>query len=89
MPGLIDLRGRRFGKLVAELLFSKDDLSRAIWWCRCDCGWLGFKHARNLVSGRTRSCGGCGPMIGSKELARKAGLASGRVATAKRNRVAA
>ena len=51
MPSLIDLTGRRFGRLVV--------LSRAgaVWHCQCDCGKTCDVAARNLLHRGTVSCG--------------------------------
>jgi hypothetical protein len=52
----INLSGRRFGRLVAEQAYGKTPSGQMIWNCRCDCGNLKPVHARNLLSGATRSC---------------------------------
>src|SRR5262245_4008157 len=55
---LIDLTGRRFGKLVVQRLAGR--ARRAIHWeCRCDCGGISVVRAGNLTRGNTKSCG-CG-----------------------------
>ena len=53
-----DLRGRRFGRLVA----LKDSGQRtgngcARWVCRCDCGHETLVSSDKLLGARTRSCG--------------------------------
>jgi len=55
---IVDLKGKRFGRLIV----IKDTLRRTsgrskIWLCRCDCGNLVSIGAQNLSSGHTKSCG--------------------------------
>ena len=61
MAELIDLTGKRFGKLV---VLSKGESRRtsggqfkATWICKCDCGNTTTVDAEKLRNGRTRSCG--------------------------------
>ena len=58
VTSILDLTGKRFGKLVAV---SKTDERNAsgcvVWLCRCDCGNYTKVHTRSLNSGNTRSCG--------------------------------
>lgn len=52
-----DLKGKRFGKLVA---IEKTDLrcfNNVIWLCKCDCGNYKQVPSANLLNGTTRSCG--------------------------------
>ena len=49
-----DLAGRRFGKLVARGLRSRNP---TIWDCLCDCGTEKAIRASNLKNGNSRSCG--------------------------------
>lgn len=49
---LIDLRGKRFGRLVV-LEYVGD--SR--WKCKCDCGMIVYPSSGNLRKGDIRSCG--------------------------------
>lgn len=62
MSALIDLTGRRFGRLfvleragtyVADGGFHKS----ATWRCRCDCGRETVVMSQDLRRGTTRSCG--------------------------------
>ena len=52
----VDLRGRRFGRLVAlEPVGSKKE---KMWWkCQCDCGNFLTTTSHHLTSGNTQSCG--------------------------------
>lgn len=56
-----DLTGQRFGKLIA-IERTMDHIypngkHKVKWLCKCDCGNIKSILARNLTSGRTRSCG--------------------------------
>lgn len=53
---VIDLRGRRFGRLVVRR-FSHTRIRRAYWECVCDCGNVTIVRAGDLNSERTKSCG--------------------------------
>jgi hypothetical protein len=57
-PGtVINLRGRRFGRLkVIERAPNTSDW-KARWCCRCDCGAELIVLSSNLRRGNTRSCG--------------------------------
>ena len=61
MPKLIDLTGKRFGRLVVlervENRVTENGSSTTMWRCRCDCGNIVDVHGGNLRSGHTRSCG--------------------------------
>ena len=49
-----DLTGKRFGKLIAKELVS---INPPQWRCLCDCGKEKIVKSKNLISGRTQSCG--------------------------------
>ncbi|MGI6751107.1 MAG: hypothetical protein ACOX4U_00580 [Anaerovoracaceae bacterium] len=56
MPKLIDLTGRRFGRLT--VLQRNGSLhGHASWACVCDCGNISCVASGDLVSGKTSSCG--------------------------------
>lgn len=60
MPVLIDLTGRRFGRLVVERAVERTTPAgkrRRYWLCRCDCGSGSTAETSNLTSGNTTSCG--------------------------------
>lgn len=61
MAALLDLTGRRFGRLVVVKRsaphFSPNGKRSTMWLCRCDCGNEVTAFSQNLVRGRTRSCG--------------------------------
>lgn len=54
---IINLVGRRFGRLVVLKACEKRRWKAIVWECRCDCGERAYIIGRNLVSGRTKSCG--------------------------------
>ena len=57
MSKLIDLTGKRFGRLtvLSRAENSKDD--KAKWLCRCDCGNTCIVYGISLRRGHTHSCG--------------------------------
>jgi len=55
---IIDLRGRRFGRLVApERARPSIRNHKACWPCVCDCGRRKRLRAAHLLAGSTVSCG--------------------------------
>ena len=52
---VINLAGRRFGRLVVEK--RADDAKGVAWECLCDCGNAHIVASSDLKSGATRSCG--------------------------------
>lgn len=52
---LIDLTGRRFGRLT--VVSRVPDTNPIKWHCRCDCGHFTDVLGWNLRSGKTTSCG--------------------------------
>ena len=63
MP-LIDLTGRRFGRLTVlrrsgtyHYKRGGSDHTCPLWLCRCDCGAEAEILGNNLRAGRSRSCG--------------------------------
>lgn len=60
MSNVIDMRGRRFGRL--EVISRAPDFiqparKKVAWLCRCDCGIERNFDASNLRTGNTLSCG--------------------------------
>jgi hypothetical protein len=53
---LIDLTGKRFGRLIVVKLAPKRNGS-TYWECKCDCGKTKEIFAESLKDGDTRSCG--------------------------------
>jgi len=58
MPGSkpLDLRGRRFGDLVAIEIAGRKN-KKMVWRCNCDCGRSHLVKSVALVGGTTVSCG--------------------------------
>lgn len=54
---MLDLGGKRFGKLTVVKSTNKKDGSNYIWECKCDCGNTLFVRGTSLVDGNTTSCG--------------------------------
>lgn len=55
---LIDLTGKRFGRLVViEKAHRRTNGTGFHWKCLCDCGSIAFPASQGLKSGRTKSCG--------------------------------
>lgn len=61
MPKLIDLTGKRFGRLVvlekAGRRVSENGNATIMWKCKCDCGNVVEIRGASLRNGNTRSCG--------------------------------
>jgi 5-methylcytosine-specific restriction endonuclease McrA len=54
---LVDLTGKRFGKLTAIERIGQAKRSKAIWLFQCDCGEVATRVADNILHGGTQSCG--------------------------------
>ncbi|MCD8365292.1 MAG: transcriptional regulator [Clostridiales bacterium] len=55
---IVDLTGRRFGRLTVLYPTDRRDEKRSVFWmCRCDCGNTVEVTESNLVYGTYRSCG--------------------------------
>ena len=52
-----DLRGKRFGKLVAVIPIGKNNSGHYVWKCDCDCGNITTVSSTDLLQGLTQSCG--------------------------------
>ena len=58
MGKLIDLVGKKFGKLtVLSITDERNADNRVIWKCQCDCGNIKNVSSNLLKSGDTKSCG--------------------------------
>lgn len=53
----LDLRGMRFGRLIATELVGKDKQGKLMWLCVCDCGNESIVRRAGLRNGGTTSCG--------------------------------
>lgn len=54
---LIDIRGKRYGKLVVLRHAGTSKNRQSRWLCQCDCGKTKEIVRSNLTSGHARSCG--------------------------------
>ena len=59
MPKIIDLTGKKIGKLTVLYPTGKSAHNGIVWRCRCDCGQIKEVETYNLTSRRVKSCG-CG-----------------------------
>lgn len=57
MPPLIDLTGKRFGRLTVLQKLSTSSCRILRWLCRCDCGNERAVFGNSLRTGATVSCG--------------------------------
>lgn len=58
MGRLIDLTGKKFGRLTAiKRSYPNDKWNSMMWLCKCDCGKETITRGKNLRDGATRSCG--------------------------------
>lgn len=53
----LDLKGKRFGKLIAIKTAGQDMRRNFLWECVCDCGGKAFPAASDLSNGNVMSCG--------------------------------
>ena len=53
----IDIKGKRFGRLVALYPLEKRVKGCIVWRCRCDCGSETDVPVNSLNKGNTKSCG--------------------------------
>lgn len=51
-----DITNQRFGHLTAIKVLGVENESK-IWECVCDCGNIKIVRSKNLLSGKTKSCG--------------------------------
>jgi len=58
MGKLIDLTGKKFGRLtVIKRSYPNDKLNSVMWLCKCDCGKEKIIRGNSLKCGLTKSCG--------------------------------
>jgi len=53
----IDLTGCRFGMLTVIKENGRCSSGGVLWKCECDCGETTTARSRNLINGKTKSCG--------------------------------
>ena len=54
MPAALDLSGKRYGRLVAQLRIKGSRNKQSGWECMCDCGNKKFVKTELLVKGKVR-----------------------------------
>lgn len=64
---MVDLTGKRFGRLVVLEFVKRDKYYNSYWKCKCDCGNEIVTPASSLRSGHSKSCG-CFMREKSKEI---------------------
>ena len=52
-----DIKGQRFGYLIAVMPTKKRSHECVVWLCQCDCGKLTEVKSNDLLRGNTKSCG--------------------------------
>ena len=57
MGGIIDLTGKRFGRLQVVACGGRNQHGKLVWHCMCDCGQSGRVVGQSLRNGKTNSCG--------------------------------
>lgn len=57
MPKIVDLTGRKFGKLTVIEEVGRDKLNSKLWRCKCECGGETVATTGNLTSGKYKGCG--------------------------------
>jgi hypothetical protein len=57
MPNLIDLTGKKYGRLTVVRRDENNTFKQAMWLCRCECGNEKVIFGQSLKDGRTKSCG--------------------------------
>lgn len=54
-----DLRGQKFGSLLAIECVGRDKFGNALWRCKCDCGNEYYGACGQLTGGGSLTCGRC------------------------------
>lgn len=57
MAAIIDLSGKKFGRLTALEICGRTHRGQCIWRCQCDCGNKKDVVSNSLQTGNTKSCG--------------------------------
>ena len=79
MPPLIDLTGKKFGRLyVIGKDTERSSVGKILWLCRCDCGNTVSVLSNNLTRLHTQSCG-CYQKERTGEASRTHGMSNSRL----------
>lgn len=54
---VVDITGKKYGRLTVVCRVGSSPRGEAIWLCRCDCGGEIVVRGTHLRNGNTRSCG--------------------------------
>lgn len=57
MSGIVNLVGKRFGRLVILEFVRTDKYYNPTWLAECDCGNVVMVRGKNICNGHTQSCG--------------------------------
>ena len=57
MSKKINLKGQKFGRLIAIKDTEKRSNRKVVWLCQCECGNFTYVKSDNLRNGHTLSCG--------------------------------
>lgn len=57
MGKVVDIKGQRFGRLIAVRALKLDRHGKMQWRCKCDCGGYTITAVTALRAGKSRSCG--------------------------------
>ena len=57
MPKKLELKGKRFGKLLVVGYLGQNKYHKTVWLVRCDCGTEKAVIGSSMTSGSTTSCG--------------------------------
>lgn len=57
IENVVDIEGKRYGRLVVEKFLRTEPELGAIWECKCDCGNTIEISGKRLRRGQTKSCG--------------------------------
>ena len=52
-----NLKGQRFGNLIALEPTEKRNRNQIVWKCQCDCGNIHYAPSAELIRGNVKSCG--------------------------------
>jgi len=66
MGKLLNLVGKKFGRLTVIEQRGKDKHGEKLWYCKCDCTNYHMTTTSCLTSGKVKSCG-CGKVIANKK----------------------
>jgi len=54
---MVNLKGQKFGRLIAIEALAKREFRGVVWLCKCDCGSYVEVVSNKLRQGNTKSCG--------------------------------